>query len=417
MTAAAHLPRPLDGFTILDLTTALAGPYATLILGGLGARVIKIENPLSPDSARGNAPFLGPEGIGLTRRHKEDYSLAMLERGRNKQAITLNLKNPEAREVFFDLVRKADGVVENYSAGVTDRLGIGYTTLTEINPRIVYTAISGFGATANPLQNKAMDAIVQAMSGLMMTSGKAGEPPVRVGVPFGDLSAPLFAVIGTLAALIQARATGKGQFVDVSLLGVLSSMVAVEPFDVLEELGQNTRTGNFMARLAPFGVFPTRDGHIAVCAPVDNFAQSLFRAMDRPGLAADPRFANRDARVTNHEALHALVGGWLKGKTVAEAVDILAAEGVPSGPVRGPGEAKQDPQLIARGEITRITHPDLKDEGASFYGSGLPIRMSGSEVGYDRPAVRMGASNREVYCGLMGYTAEKVEELARKKVI
>jgi CoA:oxalate CoA-transferase len=307
--------------------------------------------------------------------------------------------------------------VENFSAGVTDRLGVGYDALSTINPRIVYTAISGFGATANPKQNKAMDAIVQAMSGLMMTNGAEGEPPQRVGVPFGDLSAPLFAVIGTLAALIQARATGKGQFVDVSLLGVLSSMVAMEPFDILERLGQPYRTGNFMARLAPFGTFPTRDGYVAICAPVENFTLGLFAAMDRPELARDLRFHNRDARVTNHEALHALVGGWMKTMTTGEAEALLADHGVPSGVVREPGEAKRDPSLLARGETVPITHPVYGAVEKDIYGSGLPLHMSGSRVGYDQPAVRMGANNHEIYGGLLGYEPDRLAQLARDKVI
>ena len=214
-----QLPRPLEGFTVLDLTTALAGPYATLLLAGLGARVIKIENPRVPDTARNNAPFVGREGVAMVRRHEDDMSLAIMERARNKQSITLNLKHAQGRQLFAQLARQADAVVENYSAGVADRLGIGFAALSESNPRLVYTSISGFGANMVSGQNRAMDTIVQALSGLMMTSGGPDDPPMRVGVPFGDLSAPLFAVIGTLAALIQARSTGRGQHVDVSLLG------------------------------------------------------------------------------------------------------------------------------------------------------------------------------------------------------
>jgi crotonobetainyl-CoA:carnitine CoA-transferase CaiB-like acyl-CoA transferase len=411
------LPRPLEGVIVLDLTTALAGPYATQILGGLGARVIKIENPVVPDSARDNTPFLGRDGVHLTRRHADDFSFALLDRNRNKEAITLNLKKPEARDIFFDLARKADIVVENYSPGVADRLGIGYQALAAINPRIVYTAISGFGASANPKQNKAMDSIVQAMSGLMMTSGNAGEEPVRVGVPFGDLSAPLFATIGTLAALMQARATGFGQFVDVSLLGVLSSMVAVEPFEILEQLGQPYRTGHFMTRLAPFGTFRTKDGYIALCAPTNNFAGGVFRAMGKPELESDPRFSTRDARVTHHAALHAMIGDWLAQFTTKQAADILADHGVPSGPVRDPGEAKRAPDLLARGETVKMTHPLYADAAHDVYGSGLPIRMSGSTVGYDRPAATLGANNEDTYCVLLGYSREKLAALKSENII
>ena len=278
-----NLPRPLEGVTILDLTTALAGPYATLLLAGLGARVIKVENPKNPDSARTNSPYLGRDGIKVAKEYPDDLSLAMLERGRNKEAITLNMKHAASRAIFFDLVKKADVVVENYSAGVADRLGIGYQACAAVNPKIVFTSISGFGANVNPKQNKAMDNIVQAMSGMMMTSGEEGTPPVRVGVPFGDLTAPMFATIGTLAAIMQARTTGIGQHVDVSLLGALSALVAAEPFDMMIKLGRQTRSGNFMARLAPIGVFPTLDGYISICAPKDEFVVGLFEAMQRAG--------------------------------------------------------------------------------------------------------------------------------------
>ncbi|SDD78355.1 Crotonobetainyl-CoA:carnitine CoA-transferase CaiB [Massilia sp. PDC64] len=416
MSEDTTLPRPLEGITILDLTTALAGPYATLILAGLGARVIKVENPRNPDSARTNSPYLGREGLKVTREHDDDLSLAMLERGRNKEAVTLNMKHPEGRALFFDLVKQADAVVENYSAGVADRLGIGYTACAEVNPRIVFTSISGFGANVQPRQNKAMDNIVQAMSGMMLASGNPGDPPVRTGIPFGDLSAPLFAAIGTLAALMQARATGRGQHVDVSLLGALSALVAAEPFEIMAKLGHPTRAGNFMARLAPFGVFPTSDGYIAICAPKDDFVSGLFRAMDRPDLLQDPRFATRDARVRNHVELHDMVSAFTRTMTTHEAAERLTDFDVPNGPVREPAEALRDPTLLARGETTKLLHPAYGAVEDIVVG-GLPIRMSGAFTGFDKPAVTLGASNDDVYGRMLGLDAERIAALARDGVI
>jgi CoA:oxalate CoA-transferase len=416
MNDTTKLRRPLEGITILDLTTALAGPYATLILAGLGARVIKVENPRNPDSARTNSPYLGREGIKTTREHDDDYSLAMLERGRNKEAVTLNMKHPEGRALFFELVKKADAVVENYSAGVADRLGIGYQACAGVNPRIVFTSISGFGANVQPRQNKAMDNIVQAMSGMMLASGNPGDPPVRTGIPFGDLSAPLFAAIGTLAALMQARATGRGQHVDVSLLGALSALVAAEPFEIMARLGHPTRAGNFMARLAPFGVFPTRDGYISICAPKDDFVAGLFQAMDRPDLAQDPRFATRDARVRNHVELHDMVSAYTRTMTTAEAAERLTDCDVPNGPVREPAEALRDPTLLARGETAKLQHP-VYGAVEDIVVGGLPIRMSGAFTGFDRPAVTLGASNGDVYAQMLGLDPERIAALARDGVI
>lgn len=416
MSENSTLPRPLEGITILDLTTALAGPYCTLILAGLGARVIKVENPRNPDSARTNSPYLGREGLKVTREHDDDLSLAMLERGRNKEAVTLNMKHPEGRALFFDLVRKADGVVENFSAGVADRLGIGYRACFDANPAIVFTSISGFGANMQPRQNKAMDNIVQAMSGMMLASGNPGEAPVRSGIPFGDLTAPLFAAIGTLAALMQARATGQGQHVDVSLLGALSALVAAEPFEIMAKLGHQTRSGNFMARLAPFGVFPTLDGYISICAPKDEFVSGLFRAMGREDLLQDPRFATRDARVRNHIELHDLVSAFTRTLSTHDAAERLTDCDVPNGPVREPAEAMCDPNLMARGETTRLMHPTYGAVEDIVVG-GLPIRMSGSFTGFDKPAVTLGASNADVYGQMLGLDAERIAGLARDGVI
>lgn len=413
---APPLPRPLEGCTVLDLTTALAGPYATLLLAGLGARVIKIENPAQPDTARANAPFVGRDGVSMQRRHHDDMSLAILERARNKESITLNLKHPRGKALFLDLARDADVVVENYSAGVAARLGIAWPDLAAVNPRLVYTSISGFGAQATGAQNKAMDTIVQALSGLMMTSGLPGDPPLRVGVPFGDLSAPLFAVIGTLAALLQARTTGRGQHVDVSLLGAITAIVAAEPFDVMRRVGQETRTGNTMPRLAPFGIFRAMDGHVAICAPTDGFAGALFRAMDRPELARDPRFATREHRVRHHEALHGLVSQWAARCTCDEAVARLEAVGVPCGPVRDPGEAVRDARLLARGETGPVLHPVYGRLDDIVVG-GLPICMSGARTGFDRAAPALGEHNVAIYRDQMGLEPSEIDELLAQGVI
>ena len=411
-----NLPRPLEGCLVLDLTSALAGPYATLLLAGLGARVIKIENPRVPDTARNNAPFLGLDGLSMVRRNEDDISLAIMERARNKQSITLNLKDPRGRELFLSLAEHADAVVENFSAGTADRLGVGYAALSARCPKLVYTSISGFGANNTSGQAKAMDTIVQALSGLMMTSGLPEDGPIRVGVPFGDLAAPLYAVIGTLAALMQARATGRGQHVDVSLLGAITAMVAAEPFEVMRRAGQETRTGNTMPRLAPFGIFRTRDGHIAICAPTDAFSAGLFAAMDRSDLIGDERFESRQRRVANSAALHTLVEAWAATVTTAEAERRLEAAGVPSGRVRDPGEAARDPRLLERGETERLEHPKFGAIEDIVVG-GLPIRMTGSFAGFDKPAPGFGEHNAVVFRDLLGLADGEVARLAAEGVI
>ncbi len=225
--APASRPKPLDGLTVVDLTIALAGPYATFLLAGLGARVIKVENPAHGDPCRTNAPYVGRDGVTLTRTHDDDVSASALNRLRGKLGTTLNLKHPARRARSSPIcVRHADVVVENFSAGTLDRLGVGYEFAREVNPRIVFCSLSGFGADKASPGGKAMDTIIQALSGLMMTSGEPSDGPVRVGVPVADMVAPLFGVIGILAALQQRERTGAGQHVDVSMLGALTSMVA-----------------------------------------------------------------------------------------------------------------------------------------------------------------------------------------------
>ena len=415
MQSSPSRPRPLEDVTVLDITTALAGPIATLLLAGLGARVIKVENPKSPDTCRTNAPYLGEDGARLIKQSEDDISISALNRLRNKLGVTLNLKNPAAKAVLADLIRKSDMVVENYSRGALDRMGAGYGFARDINPRIVYCSLTGYGADAEG-QDKAMDTIIQALSGVMMTSGEMSDPPVRIGVPIADLCTPLFGVIGALSALHQAKRTGIGQHVDVSMLGALTMMVSGEPFDLLERCGVPPRTGLTVPRLAPFGLYPVSDGYIAICAPMEGIAHSLFDAMGRPDLKSHPDFATRDARVKNVKAMDAIVGEFTRPRTKQEALAILDAHGVPSGEVRGPGEAVADPRVLRRGETVPLHHPKY---GAveEVYGMGVPIRFSGADAGFDQPPPGVGEHNTLVYRDFLGYSAERLLELKNAGVI
>jgi crotonobetainyl-CoA:carnitine CoA-transferase CaiB-like acyl-CoA transferase len=413
VASSEAMRRPLDGLVVLDLTSALAGPYATLLLGGLGATVVKIENPRrGGDQARGNAPYVGPNGLTLGRTSDADVSVAMLERGRNKLSVTLDLKQGRGRELFGELVRQADVVVENYAAGTADRLGTGYGFCSALNERIVYTAISGFGAEQPG--RKGMDTIFQALSGLMTVSGNEGDPPVRSGIPFGDMTGPLFAVIGTLAALHQRERTGRGQFVDVSLVGALTSLVATEPFDKLEALGVPTRTGNTVPRLAPFGIFPTSDGSIAVCAPTDDMAHGVLRVV---GLSPeDDRFRTRDARVANWVELHRLIGDWTARQTSAAALAAFEAAGSPAAPVRSTAEAVRDPERLAQGDTAQLVHPRLGPV-EDLFGSGLPIRFSDADARLDRPPPALGEHNEFVFGQLLGRPPDELAALHAEQVI
>ena len=410
---------PLSGLTVLDLTHALAGPFASFLLAGLGARVIKIENPCAPDPCRQNPPYLGPDGVSLGRRSEDDISVSALNRLRGKYGVTLNLKKPGGREVFTDLVRHADIVVENFSAGTLDRLGIGYTYARSINPRVIYCSISGFGATkttGSAGTGKAMDSIIQALSGLMMTSGAPGDPPVRVGVPVADLLTPVFGVIGILAALRQREISGAGQQVDVSMLGVLTSLVAAEPFDLLEACGMPQRTGLMVPRLTPFGIYESADSYVAICAPSEQFARGVFAAIGRPEFETDPRFATRDARVVHVNELNAHIEAFTRTLPTAVLVPLLEQHGVPAAAVRSPADAVRDPRVQARGETVQLEHPQF-GRVADVVGMGMPITFSETPATRLRPAPAVGQDNALVYGEWLGYGPARVEQLRADEII
>jgi crotonobetainyl-CoA:carnitine CoA-transferase CaiB-like acyl-CoA transferase len=406
---------PLAGLRVIDLTRALAGPFCTLVLAGLGADVIKVEDPEGGDISRGNAPYLGADGLSLARTDPGAMSLAVLNRCRGKRSITLDLKRPGAVQVFLDLVRQADIVVENFSSGTADRLGVGYAAARAANPAVIYCSISGFGANAsNGL--RAMDTIIQALSGTMLTSGAPGEPPVRVGVPMADVLTPVWAVVGILAALHRRTAGGAGEYVDVSMLGTLTSLVATEDWSAMEQLGQVLRTGPTLPRLAPFGIYRCADGWAAIVAPQDKLVADLFTVMERQDLLTDPRFTGRDARVQNEGELTRQIELWTSERPTAEVVARLSAAGVPAAPVRSPQDAVADERVTAREETLPVEHPTL-GQFAGLRTSGIPFRLADARVGFDRPAPRLGEHTEQVLTEVAGYTAGQLAALRQAGIL
>lgn len=408
--------RPLEGLRVIDLTRALAGPYATLLLAGLGAEVIKIEDPRGGDLARENSPYVGRDGITVERKHDDDVSISHLTRARGKRGVSLDLKQPEAREVFLDLVRSADIVVENFTAGTADRLGVGYQAAREVNPRIIYCSLSGFGATA-PEGGKAMDIIIQALSGAMYASGGPDEPPVRIGIPIADMLAPVFSVIGILSALEQRHRTGTGQHIDVSMLGALTSFVAIENWSAMAAAGMQARTGLTVQRLSPFGVFECADGYVALVAVHEKLAEGLFRAMGNPGLSKDPRFANRDSRVANAASLEATINAWSRQLPSAQVVAALEAQGVPAALVRHPEDALRDTRVADRHEAVPVSHPSY-DSDIDLRTAGIPIVFSDADTGFDDVMpIQVGQHNDQILSETLGYPPERIADLRARGVI
>ncbi|MFT4199248.1 CaiB/BaiF CoA transferase family protein [Gordonia sp. (in: high G+C Gram-positive bacteria)] len=409
--------RPLAGVRVLDLTVALSGPYATLILAALGAEVIKIESPGGSDIARFNPPFAAPDGrMHLDALGDGDVSLSILARNRGKKSVELDLKHDRGRAIFLDLVRTADVVFENLSDGVVERLGVDYATLREVNPALVYCSLSGLGRPSARPGTKAMDIIVQAVAGVMDTTGFADGPPLRFGLPIADLLAPLHAVIGVQAALAQRERTGKGQHVRVSMLDSLASLLPFEHLDVLQRSGFAPRSGNSHARLAPFGVYRTADGYVSIAAANDAWVASLFEVIGRPELVDDPRFVGRGPRAAHAGELDALIEEWTAVHPTDHVVAELAeARGVPCAPVRSALDVLGDEVLAERGTIAPLH--DLCDRPLDAVAGGVPITMSGADVSVDAPAAALGADTDSVLTDLAGVRVEELAVLREHQII
>jgi len=407
---------PLKGVTVVDLTLAYAGPFATLMLGGLGATVIKVENPQDGDMSRGNPPFIGQDGVTMDVARDGDMSLAFINRARNKKSVTLNLKHEQARAIIRKLVATADIFVENFAPGVVERLGVDYESLRSINPRIIYCSIKGYGMGAPPETGRAMDIMIQARSGLMAATGRAIDPPMRSGLPIGDLVAPLTAVIGVLSALWHREKTGEGQLIDISMLDVLTALVAGEHFDALTSYGLEIRTGNSLARMSPFGAFRTSDGGwVAIAAPTDLLANLLFKSIGKEYLLSDPRFATRNQRTLNSALVEAEIQEWSGQQTAAEMMRVMNASGVPCAEVKRPEEAVRDPLVLARKAVVPLLHP-VFGAPVEMMGTGLPIVFSATPCEFSEPAPMLGQHNEDVFGGL-GYTTQDLQGLREAGVI
>ena len=410
------IARPLTGIRVLDLTVALSGPYASLLLGGMGAEVIRVEAPGGSDIARTNPPFVGPEGTNFGGKREDEISLTILNRGRNKKSVTLDLKSPEGHALFLRLVKECDVVLENMSEGTTAKLKVDYERVREANPKIVYASIKAFGEPSPAPDLKGMDIIVQALSGIMEVTGAKDGPPTRWGLPIADMIAPLFAVNGILSALIHRGRTGEGQQVQVSMLDCLASMLAEEHFDVMSQAGYPMRSGNFHDRLSPFGVYPTRDGHVAMVAFSEDWMRELTNAMGQPQLAGDPRFCNRGIRMKHAGELDALIEAWTRERTSAEVVrELLERRRVPCAPVRSPLEVLNDPHLHETGAVMELSHPRLG--GMKAIGMGLPIRFSRTPSQFDQPTAELGSSNAAIFGDLLKLNADEMERLRSRGVI
>jgi CoA:oxalate CoA-transferase len=390
---------PLTGVKVVDLTRVLSGPFCTALLGDLGADIIKVEEHAG-DSVRRQGAI------------KDGLSWYFVQFNRNKRSVKLDLRKPEGREVLSKLIARSDVLVENFRPGVLDRLGFTEARLKELNPALVVGSINGFGSTGPYRDRPAFDFIAQAMSGFMSVNGEPDGPPLRSGLPISDLIAGVYAALAITASVLRARQTGEGQRAEVSLTNGLISMLAYMATNYFSTGTVPPRSGNDHPIAAPYGLFATRDGQIAIAPPDDRFFGRLADALELPELKTDPLYATQAARVANRARINAIVGGKLATRGSAYWVETLNAAGMPCGPVNSIPEVFQDPQVLAQEMVMEIQQPD--------YGPvrvlGFPMKLSAAPCRVRRPAPGLGEHSDDVLAEL-GYSDTERQGLRDAGVI
>ena len=406
----------LDSIVVLDLTRFFSGPQATLLLAGMGAEVIKIDDPKTGDPTVFAPPYDGPGGISFERRSDQDMGLAYLKRARGKKSITIDLKSGRGREIFLNLAAKADVVIENFSPGVSTRLGIDYDALCKVNPAIIYCAITGYGSSGPEKDAKAYDLMVQAAVGIMSMTGHPGTPPVKIASPMSDALAGSFAANGVVAALLHRERTGEGQAIDVSMADCLFALIFDEPVDCYGRLNVAARQGNRIMRFSPFNTFETTDGWVAIGAATDAEWRSLLDAMGRSDIKNDPQMMDIAWRIVNNDKVDAVVTAWTQSKPKLAVVEALAAARVPCSPVRSTDEVMRWSHLIERSMIVPLHNP-LTGTSAAASGPGFPIKFSRTPARYDAPSPLPGADTEEVLGRLADLSAAEVRQLRNDGII
>lgn len=392
----------LKGVRILDLSQYIAGPYGTLLLGDLGAEIIKIENPEGGDLARNLRQY--------THKGESAYYLSF---NRNKKSLTLNFRNPKATEIFYELVKVSDVVYDNFRSGMLEKFKIDYQSLKKINPRIISCSVTGFGSDSPYKDRPALDLLIQAYSGVMSFTGEPGRPPVRLGIPMGDLNGAMFAVMAVLAALYYRQLTGKGQRLDIGMLdGLVSLMTYRAQYCLMgKEIPEPVGSGHVSA--VPIRAFKARDGkYLTIDAAQDKFFQNVCAVLAIAETGKDPRFNSVAARLKNRDALFEILEKKFLEKDRDEWVDLLIKGDVPVGPVNDVAQALADPSVLARNMVVPVDHM-----GEEIKMLGNPIKMSeiGEEVFMGAPT--LGEHTEHILSGYLGYSKDKIGDLRKEKVI
>ncbi len=392
----------LEGIRVLDLSRALAGPYCTMMLGDMGAEIIKLEMPGTGDEARHYGPPF-----------QEGESSYFLSVNRNKLSITLNLKDPRGKEIFRELAKRSDVLVENFRPGTMEGLGLGYDSLKELNPKLIYCAITGFGPKGPDSQRPGYDLIAQGMGGIMSVTGPVGGPPYRVGIAQADIIAGMFAAYGIMLALFHRERSGQGQKVETSLF---QGQIAQLTFQAgrFFATGESPRPqGNQHPLIAPYESFRTKDGHINIAVGNNALWSTFCRVMGLESYEKDPRFETNPKRVQNRPPLVEIIEERTVKFTTEELRKILDEAGVPNGPVWTVGEALTAPQTIALGMVQEVEHP----RAGRIKVTGIPVNLSSTPGSIRTPPPLLGQHTEEVLSRLLGMDPREIEELRQKGVI
>ena len=388
---------PLSRFTVLDLTRVRSGPAAVRQFADWGANVIKIEEP-------GDVPDDKPGGSSQFADYQNTH--------RNKRSVTLNLKHPEGKALFMEMVKQADVVIENYRPNVKFKLGIDYESLRKVNPRIILASVSGFGQDGPYVDRPGLDQIAQGLGGIMSVTGEPGRGPMRAGIPVADLTSGLFCAIGTLVALLEREESGEGQWVQSSLL---QAQVWMMDFQIMRWLMNKEipgQTGNNHPTTAATGVYPTSDGFINLAAMGTEMFVRLVKALGRPDIAEDARFKDIKTRGQNRPALNELIAECTKEKASAYWIDVFNKEGVPCGYIKNVKETMEDPQVVHLGMAKKLQHPKLGEISVV----NQAVIMSRSKRDVFTAAPDRGEHNHEVYAEF-GISADRVNALAKAGAI
>jgi crotonobetainyl-CoA:carnitine CoA-transferase CaiB-like acyl-CoA transferase len=390
----------LEGVRILELGQIIAGTYGGQVLSDLGAEVIKVESP-EGDLGRNPsvAPYKGQSGLFLTLN-------------RNKKSIVLNLKREAGRQLFYDLVRCSDVVVDNFRAGVLERLAIDYERLAAINPRIIQCSVTGFGTGAYK-DYPALDIIIQAISGHMAITGEPDRPPARVGIPLADMSGGIFACKGILAALYARERTGRGQRVELSMFDCMLNLLGYIGTMWLSNRELPKPPGSGHDYTVPWQAFKAKDGYIVVATREDSFWRKLCEVLERPEFAHDPRFATNAERCRHRQVLVPQLEAVFAQREVAQWMQRLRAAQVPASPVNHLDDAFAEPPVAERAMILEYEHPEV----GTVRVPGNPIKLSEAPEAISRPAPRLGEHTDEILSGLLEMTPERIAALRREGAV